>query len=331
MSPKVEVDLAGLHQLDAAGLRQDRQEVDARRLVEVDLAVDERRHRRLRIGDPDELEAIDLRHLRAGKGGRRLVARARHVIGVLQIHRLAARDPLLLGELERARAHGLGDLRVRVGQRLLLAHDDRHRGAGLAERLEHHRVRLLQHQAEALVVDRLELVGEGEQALPDGVARRPAPQRGDHVLRRDRAAVVEPQAVAQREFIGLAILADRVPADHLRVGAPVLVVPEQGVVDDHAVDAGDGLRRPERVQRAHVGVHHGPQHLLLGESGGGSDEGSGGDRRRGGPAGEKESGLAGHDAVSREAHRAVAGQPMSIRHGRAMLPGGLAARRRDAA
>ena len=64
---EVGAEVAGLHQLDALGLLQDRQEVDVRVLVEVDLAVDERRHRGLRIGDPDELDAVDLGDLAAGE------------------------------------------------------------------------------------------------------------------------------------------------------------------------------------------------------------------------------------------------------------------------
>ena len=55
------------------------------------------------------------------------------------------------------------------------------------------------------------------------------------------------------------------------------VVAEQRVVDQHAVDVGDGLRGPDRVEHAHVGVQHGAQHLLLGL--GRADRGkAGGDR-----------------------------------------------------
>ena len=96
------VDLAGLHQLDALGLLQKRQEIVVGRLVEIDLAVDQRRHGGLRIGDPHQLDAVDARDLAAGEGRRRLAAR--HVVLVLEIDRLAARHPEVLGEDEGAGA-----------------------------------------------------------------------------------------------------------------------------------------------------------------------------------------------------------------------------------
>jgi hypothetical protein len=73
---------------------------------------------------------------------------------------------------------------------------------------------------------------------------------------------VELQSVAQRERVGELVGADLVLADHLRLRIELLVVAEQRVVDQHRVDARDGLRGPDRIKRAHVGVHHGAQHLL---------------------------------------------------------------------
>ena len=66
--PCVPSSCAGLHQLDALGLRQQRQEVVVGALVEVDLAVDQGRHGRLGVGDPDQLDAVDTRDLGAGEG-----------------------------------------------------------------------------------------------------------------------------------------------------------------------------------------------------------------------------------------------------------------------
>ena len=130
--------------------------------------------------------------------------------------------------------------------------------------LQHHAVGLLQRHAEGLVVDVLELVDEREQPLADAVLLAPAAERGDHVLGGDGRAVVELELVAQREGVDELVLGDVDLVDHLRLGLHVGVVAEQRVVDQHAVDVGDGLRRPDRVEDAHVGMQHGAQHLLLG-------------------------------------------------------------------
>ncbi len=133
----------------------------------------------------------------------------------------------------------------------------------LPSEFEHEAVRLAQDEAERLVVDGFEFLGEAEQTLADAVACAPASERGDHVLGGDRTAVVELEAVAQRERIGLAVGADVVAVDHLRLRPDVGIVSEQRVVDQHAVDGGDRLRRPERVEHADVGVQHRAQHLFL--------------------------------------------------------------------
>jgi hypothetical protein len=266
--PEGAVDLAGLHHRHAARALEDREEVDLRRLEEVDLAIDQRLHGGLRVRHPDQLDAVDAGDLAARERARRLAAR--HVVGVLQVDGLAAGDPLVLGEPERSGADGLGDLGVRVDHRLLLAHHHRHRGAGLAERREDLAVGLLEDDLERLLVDRLDAVGEQQQALAGRVARAPATDRGDDVARRDGRAVVPAQPVAQRHRVGQLVGADVVLADHLRLRDEVVVDAEQRVVDQQPVDPGDGLRRPVRVEGAHVGVHHGAQDLLLrGRDGGG--------------------------------------------------------------
>ena len=261
--PGIGAEFAGLHHLHAARLFQDRHEVDVRILPEIDLAVDQRRHRGLRIRDPDEFDAVDAGEFRAGEERGALVAGPRHIVGILQVDGLAAGHPLVLGEFEWPRTDRLLDLLLRIGQRILLAHDDRDRRAALAERLEHHAVGLVEHHAERLVVDGLLALDEREQPLADIVARRPALERGDHVLGGDRRSVMKFQPVAQRERVGELVRADLVFADHLRLRIELVVVAEQRVVDQHPVDARDGLRGPERIERAHVGMQHGAQNLLL--------------------------------------------------------------------
>ena len=62
------------------------------------------------------------------------------------------------------------------------------------------------------------------------------------------------QSIAQRKGIDELVPADVVLADHLRLRIELLVVAEQRVVDEHPVDAGNRLRGPDRIERAHVGV-----------------------------------------------------------------------------
>ncbi len=57
--------------------------------------------------------------------------------------------------------------------------------------------------------------------------------------------------------------ADVIGIDHLRVRAAIVVVAEERVVDQHAVDAGDGLGGPVRIEGPDVGMQHRAQHLLL--------------------------------------------------------------------
>ena len=162
-----------------------------------------------------------------------------------------------------AGADGFLDLLLRVGERVLLAHDGGDRAAALAEQFQHHAVGFAQHHLESLVVDRLERRDIAQQALADAVLGAPALERGDDVLGGDRRAVVEFEPVPQSESIGETVGADLVLADHLRLRLLVGVVAEQRVVDQRAMDVGDGLRGPDRIDHAHIGVHHGAQHLFL--------------------------------------------------------------------
>ena len=76
----VAVDVAGGLELHALRLLEDRIEVDVRVLVEIDLAIDQRLHGRLRVRNPDQLEPVDARELRASEERGRLFAGARHIV-----------------------------------------------------------------------------------------------------------------------------------------------------------------------------------------------------------------------------------------------------------
>jgi hypothetical protein len=74
---------------------------------------------------------------------------------------------------------------------------------------------------------------------------------------------VELEAIPQGERIGELVGADLVLVDHLGLRLLVGVVAEQRVVDQRAMDVGDRLGGPDRIDDAHVGVHHGLEHFLL--------------------------------------------------------------------
>jgi len=79
---------------------------------------------------------------------------------------------------------------------------------------------------------------------------------------------MELEPVAQREAVGLAVVADGPAVDHLRLRLELDVAGEQRVVDHVGVDADDGLRAPEGIDRAHVGMHRHAQGLGLLRRGG---------------------------------------------------------------
>jgi hypothetical protein len=86
---------------DAGLVLEQRQLVDGRGLEIVDLAGQQRVHRRRLVGEIQPFDAIDIGDLAAGGGRRRLVAR--HVVLELGVDGLGARHPLVGLELERAR------------------------------------------------------------------------------------------------------------------------------------------------------------------------------------------------------------------------------------
>jgi hypothetical protein len=88
-------------------------------------------------------------HLLATGGARRRLA-ARHVLRVLQVHRLVAGLELVALEDVGTRADVLLDLLERVGLGDALGHDEGHVGRRLAQRLEHEAVGLTQEDAEGV-------------------------------------------------------------------------------------------------------------------------------------------------------------------------------------
>jgi hypothetical protein len=83
------------------------------------------------------------------------------------------------------------------------------------------------------------------------------------LVHRHRRTIMEGEARAQREGPGQLVVAGGPGIDHLRFRVEVYIAGEQRVVDHQAVNAGDSLRRPEGVERAYIGVHHGAQNFIL--------------------------------------------------------------------
>ena len=69
-------------------------QVVLRRLDHVDLALHQRVHRRLLVGDRDPFDPVELGDLAAGQARGRLGARL--VLGILDVDRLVARLPFVL-------------------------------------------------------------------------------------------------------------------------------------------------------------------------------------------------------------------------------------------
>src|SRR3546814_20376902 len=110
------------------------------------------------------------------------------------------------------------DLRERVGQRLLLPHDERDAGAGLGEDVDQQAIGLDQDPHESLVVLGGDRGGVAYELLAGAVALAPAVHGGDHVLRGHRRAVVAHQAVEPLEGKGKEVVTELPPTPHLRRG-----------------------------------------------------------------------------------------------------------------
>ncbi len=247
------------------GLEQ-RQQVVARLLDDVELTGEQRIDGLLRIGDGAPFDAVDLHDLAAGKTRGRL--RARLVLVELDVDRLVAGLPLVLLEDERTRAREVGDLRIGIGVGDALRHHEGHVGGRLAQAEQHEARLFLQLDGEALGVDRRHAVDEAHQLLADAVLGAPALDGGDAVFRRHRLAVVPQKSVAQRERVGETVGRDLPLLRHLRLDFALLVLCEQRVVDHVAVVADDVGGRPDRVEDLQVRVHVDAQRLLREGAGG---------------------------------------------------------------
>ena len=199
-----------------------------------------------RVGDVDPLDAIDLGDLAAGTPGRGFLTW--HVVGVLDIDHLAAGNPLFLDELEGARASGIRDRRECIGLGDALGHDEGHVRRRLGERLQREREGFLELELESLVVDRSPGFGHFAELLAEHVALGPALDRGDAIGWSHRGAVMELQAVAQRERVGELVRAQFPLVDHLRLDLEIRIGREQDVIHHVAVVAGDVGRCPDRIE-----------------------------------------------------------------------------------
>ena len=241
-------------QLDVRVALEQRQQVDRRLLVIVDLAGEQRIERLLLIGDREPLHAVELDHLAARQSGRRLGARL--VLGELDVDDLVAGLPFVALEHERAGPGEVRDLGVRIGLGDALRHHEGDVRRRLAEPEGEQAGRRLELDREGLRVVRRHRIDKAHQLLAERVARAPALDRGDAVLGRHRRAVVPDQAVAQRESVGELVRALVVLLEHLRLDLALLVHGEERVVDHVAVVARDVGGGPDRIDDLDVGMHH---------------------------------------------------------------------------
>ena len=246
-----------------------RHEVDRRDLPPVHLARRQRGGGGRRVGDvaPDDLVEVDL--LAPGRSARRLVAR--HVVGVLHVHDLVARLPLVLHEAERPRPHDLLDLLVGGGARDTGRHHERDVARRLADRLQHGPEALAQLERERLAVHGRDLGGVGGQQPAKAVLLHPALERFGAILGDHGLPVMPLEPVTQGERVLHAITRDGVLVHHLRLDLELLVGAKQRVVDQVGVVAGDIRGGPHRVQDLEVGLGdeaQGPATLLGVDTGG---------------------------------------------------------------
>jgi hypothetical protein len=202
-----------------------------------------------------QITPLDVDDLAAGHAVGGLAAR--HVVRVAVVDVLVAGLGLGLVEGERAGADVGLDLLVRVGLRLLLAHDPAQRRAGLGQGIEDQSVGLAQRDREGPLILGRDVLDPSPHVLAGAVLFLPAEDRGDAVVGGDRAAIAEAEAVTQLERPGQLVVRHAVVLDHLWLRVEVAVDAEQRVVDHRPVVGGDVGRGPDRVEHPKVAVHHG--------------------------------------------------------------------------
>ncbi len=246
----------------AAVAAQQLLDLGRRLLVPVDLAGLQGGGRGRGIDDDVPFDTVEMRDLGPGRQAR-LADRRRDVVGVALIDDEAAGIEFIRLELERTGADRLAHLGERVGLRDALRHDEGRAVGDLAKRLEQQREGPLQPEADAAVVDHLDRIGDGRELLAERIAPHPAGDRGHHVLRAHRLAIVELQPRPQRDGDDLAAILQHMPLGHLRLRREIRVEAIEAVVDHVPVVAGDVRRRPDRVEAGQVRLRHHLQDAVL--------------------------------------------------------------------
>jgi hypothetical protein len=206
-------------------------------------------------------------------------ARVRHVAVEAAIDGPRAREPFLRHEAIGAGAHDLGEGARRVHGREALGVDEAGVGARLAQRVQHRAEAGGQPDLEAAVVQRAHLRRALAQRLAERVARRPARDGGDGVGGADAFAVVEADALAEREHPAQPVILHHMPLAELRAHREALIRAVQRVPAHVAVVAHAIAGRAHRIERGDVGVRDEPQRMrrrALAQRGRAEREGRGG-------------------------------------------------------
>jgi hypothetical protein len=194
---------------------QQRQQIEGRCLPPIHFARLHGGGRGAGIRDHGPFNPIDVHDLGAGGETGRAVA-PRHIRRIALIDRAGAGDVFIRLEAERSAAGHLGHLPERIGQGQSFRHHDADVGARLTKRRTQQRKWSFQTKPDRPVVRRGQLVGYCEHGLAKAVARTPAPNAGDAVLRKDFCAIMPQQAIAQGQVPGPAISLDSITGNHLR-------------------------------------------------------------------------------------------------------------------
>ena len=204
------------------------------------------------VGDDVPFDAVeDGDFCSRGKAG---AAGRGDVGGVLFVDDAGAGDAFGGEVAVGAAADAFGDHLERVGAGEAFRHDGAHAGGGFAQRVGEQGEALVQAEDDGFVVGGGEFVGGLHEREAKEVAGGPAADAGDAVAGADGFAVVEAQAVAQREAPEAAVVFDDMAGDHLRRGGVGFVGAVEGIEDEEAVVAGDGDGGPDRVERGDVGL-----------------------------------------------------------------------------